>query len=314
MGTVVISVDAALGWSSIDRQTPRTERAEGARSGWRTLLDAFDEYELPATWAVVGHLLLDDCDGVHEHHPLAPGRFEHERETWSDRPALRFARNLIEETLDAPVDHELGFLPFSNVEFGHDDVDIDLARAECAGFFEALPSSLPAPRTAAFPANDVGHRDVLAEWGFECYRGRVPGRATGVPLARSARRLANATVSGPPIVQPSIDEHGLVAVPTSLDCGDVWTADRLCGRTIGDPALAAVRRGLDRAAASEDGVFHVRLRPGAAVDDREVARIESLCTAVADRCEAGDVDVATVGEVAERARSDPASTWSHPTT
>jgi len=75
MGTVVISVDAALGWSSIDRQTPRTRRADAARSGWRTLLDAFDEHELPATWAVVGHLLLDDCDGVHEHHPLAPARF-----------------------------------------------------------------------------------------------------------------------------------------------------------------------------------------------------------------------------------------------
>lgn len=315
MGTVVISVDAALGWSCIDGQTPPSERLDAARSGWRWLLDRFDDHGLPATWAVVGHLLLDDCDGVHEHHPLAPNRFARERDDWAERRDRRFARNLIEETVDAPAGHELAFLPFSHVEFGHDEVTPALARAECVGFFDALPDSLPSPRTAAFPSNDVGHRDVLAEWGFDSYRGPVPGRATGVPIARSARRLANATVAGPPIVRPAVDAYGLVEVPTSLDCSGFGGAtERLCSGTIADPVVAAVERGLERVAGTNDGVFHCRLRPSDLVDDRDEARVAEICEAIGGRRDADDVDVATVGAVAERARSEPPSRWAHPTT
>ncbi|AGN02214.1 Polysaccharide deacetylase [Salinarchaeum sp. Harcht-Bsk1] len=315
MGTVVISVDAALGWSCIDRQSPPVERVEAARSGWRTLLDRFDDHDLPATWGVVGHLLLEHCDGVHEHHPLSPGWFDREREAWEDCPELRFAPNLVEETVDAPAGHEFAFMPFSHVEFGHDEVSSDLARAECVGFFDALPDDLPSPRTATFPCNAVGHRAVLAEWGFECYRGRIPGRATQLPIARSARRLANATVAGPPIVRPTVDEYGLVALPTSLDCSAAQSAaGRLYSRAITDPTLAAVHRGLERVAASDDGVFHCRLRPIDVIDDRDESRLESFCRAVADYRDDEGVDVATVGTVAERARSAPPSRWSHPMT
>ncbi|GAB3679329.1 hypothetical protein GCM10028857_00510 [Salinarchaeum chitinilyticum] len=318
MGTVVISVDAALGWNCIDGQPPATDRVEAARSGWRTTLARFERHDFPATWGVAGHLLLEDCDGVHEHHPLAPGRFACEREGWAERPELRFAPDLVAETVDAAPGHELAFLPFSGVEFGDDAVSLDLARAECVGFFDALSSSpsasLPVPRTAAFLGTDVGHRGVLAEWGFECYRRAVPGRSSSFSLPRSARRLANATIAGPPIVRPTIDEYGLVGLPTSLDLARLdGAAGWLSGRTIADPAIAAVNRGLARVADTEDGVFHVRLRPVDVVDDHGEARLEAICTAIADRRQDG-VDVATVGAVAERARSEPPSTWSYPTT
>jgi hypothetical protein len=315
MATVVVSVDAALGWRCIDRRSPPIERVQAARAGWRTMLDRFDEYDLSATWGVVGHLLLEDCDGVHEHHPLAPAWFEREREAWADRRELRFARNLVAETAEAPADHELAFMPFSHVEFGHDEVTTDLARAECVGFFDALPDDLPSPRTAAFPRNVVGHRDVLAEWGFECYRGRIPGRATDLPVARAARRLANATITGPPIVRPTVDEYGLVALPTSLDCsGAESAAGRLYDRAIDDPTCAAVRRGLERVADSEDGVFHCRLRPIDVVDDRDESRLDAICRAIAEYRDESGVAVETVGAVADRARSAPPSRWSHPTT
>jgi len=313
MGTVVISVDAALGWNCTDGQPPSVERAAAARWGWRRILELFESYEISATWAVVGHLLLEDCDGVHEHHPLAPARFAREREAWAERPELRHARELVEATVDSPADHELAFLPFSGVEFGHDDVSLDLARAECVGFFDALPDSLPAPRTAAFPGNAVGHRGVLAEWGFEYYRCAVPDASSSFPLANSARRLANATISGPPIVRPAIDEYGLVGVPTSVDFARFdGTAGWLSGRAIADPAIATIERGLDRVADS-GGVLHVRLRPADVVDERDAARIREMCAAI-DRAREAGVEVATVEAVAERARSEPPSTWSYPTT
>ena len=44
------------------------------------------------------------------------------------------------------------------------------------------------------------------------------------------------------------------------------------------------------------------------------ARVEALCRAIQERRGEDGIDVATVGDVAERARSAPPSRWSHPTT
>jgi peptidoglycan/xylan/chitin deacetylase (PgdA/CDA1 family) len=56
----VISVDAELGWGFHDIDPP-TSRVEAARTGWKRLAGLFNEYDVPATWAVVGR----QCDEQH---------------------------------------------------------------------------------------------------------------------------------------------------------------------------------------------------------------------------------------------------------
>lgn len=305
MHTVVLSIDAELGWGFHDQSDPPEERIESSRDGWRTLLRLLDEFDVPATWGVVGHLLLDDCQGVHESHPLGPNWFDHEREEWADRPDLRFGRDLVEATLRADAGHELGFQTFSHVELGHESVAPELARAECAAFFDALDAAeelgaasgeSPSTVSVCFPRNQIGHRDVLAEWGFECYRGEpVHDRSDGIGAA--ARTLAQATVSAPPLVEPTVDDYGLVEVPPSLELFGLDDRTRdVFERLRTDPMELAARRGIDRAA-SEDGVFHLWLRANDLVDERDVRRVRRVLSHLDER-RGDDLEVATLGEVA----------------
>lgn len=306
MGHVVISVDAELGWGFHDLEEPPTDRIEAARPGWRTLLDLFDEFEVPATWGVVGHLLLEDCDGAHVSHPLAPNWFRCERDRWVARPELRYGRDLIEATVGASPDHEVGFQTFSHVELGDDAVRPALARAECTAFFDAVPDDLPSVRSVVFPGNEIGHRDVLAEWGLSCYRG-VPddgdGDAGGSLLPR---QLAAAAVSTPPTAHPAVDEFGLVNVPASMRlAGTGGTANRLYERAIGDPVVRGATRGVD-AVVGTDEVFHAWLHPHDLLTDRDVRRVREVLAHVEKRRGDG-LEVSTMGSVADEIRPTPAS-------
>lgn len=306
MGTVVVSVDAELGWGFHDQEEAPTERIEAARPGWRTLLECLDAYDVPATWGVVGHLFLEDCDGAHVGHPLAPNWFRCERERWVGRPDLRYARDLVDATVAADVDHEIGFQTFSHVELGDEAVTPELARAECAAFFDAVPGDLPAVRSVVFPRNDVGYRDVLAEWGLACYRGHPPEAALADRGRTLRERIASAAIPTPPVASPSLDEFGLVNVPASMHLADAGDAgSSLYERAIGDPVVRAARRGIDRAAGDE-GVFHAWLQPGDLVDERDVERVREVLAYLDERRGDG-LRVATMGEVADAVRPTPAA-------
>ncbi|WP_418280303.1 polysaccharide deacetylase family protein [Halorubrum sp. DTA98] len=306
MGTVVLSIDAELGWGHHDLTSPPAARLESGRDGWATLLELLDTYRIPATWAVVGHLFLEECDRAHATHPIADEWFERERTEWDERPDLRFAPDLVRAIHDADVDHDIGCHTFSHVDFGNDATTPEIARAELVASLEAAgSSSVPAAMTSVvFPHNNVGHRDVLAEWGFTCYRGVGPN---GEPTS-ALRTIGNATVGTPPLVEPTVDEFGLVNVPASIHLyGLSGPARRVCERLWEDPILAVVRRGID-AATKGDGVFHVWLRPNDLMTDADVERLQTVLAYVARRRELSGLDVRTMRDVSQRtvSRTRPA--------
>lgn len=303
MGTFVLSIDAELGWGFQDATSPPTDRLDSGRIGWATLLDLLDTYDVPATWAVVGHLFLSNCDRVHAAHPAGVEWFERERGEWSDRPDLRFAPDLISEIADANADHEIGCHSFTHVDFGDDATTTEMARAELvASLGAASASSVPAAMSSVvFPHDSVGHRDVLAEWGFTCYRGPAPDSERFAPPL--LRRLGDATVGPPPIVEPTIDEFGLVNVPASLHLfGLDGPARRICERVVGDPVVAAVRRGIE-AVTEGDGVFHVWLRPNDLMTDEDVERLRTVLAHVAHCRDLAGLEVRTMREVSRRVES-----------
>lgn len=293
-GTVVLSVDAELGWGHVDVPDPPRERVEYARTGWLRLLDLLDEYRLPATWAVVGHLFLDDCDGTHAGHPAPVGWFEREVGAWADRPDLRFGQGLIERVETARADHELACHGFSHVPFWHPEMTPELARAEFAASREAAGRSFD---SLVYPRNMVGYRDVAAEAGFTCYRGptpRVPGTRDG-RLAKLGRVLAGS----PPIVRPHVDEHGLVNVPGSLPLFSFeGPAAALLERVVEDPIVRLARAGVTEAART-GGVFHAWLHPNNLYADRHARRLHAVFEAIAEARDDGRVTVEPMGAVAD---------------
>lgn len=296
-GTVVVSVDAELGWGHHDFESPPDERVEYARTGWLRLLELFDDYDLPATWAIVGHLFLEDCDGEHDDHPAPRGWFERERDDWADRPDLRFGPELVERVASADADHEVAGHSFSHVLFGATETTRTVARAELDATERAAGRSLD---TFVFPRNWVGHRDVLADAGYICYRGTRPnGVHTGI--RGLPRKLARATGrTTPPLVDPVVDEYGLVNVPSSLYLFGFEGASRAAVEaTRGDPVVRAARNGAD-AAARTGRTLHLWLHPNNLRNDRHARRLRRVFEYVARRRNEGDVSVEPMGSVAAR--------------
>jgi hypothetical protein len=275
---------------------------EDAREGWKFLIDVLDTFEIPATWAIAGHLLLSECDRRHRSHPLGPSWFARERTTLADRPDLRFAGGLVDAIRESDPDHEIGCHGFSNVELGHPDTTAATARAELAEACRAAQARGIDLSSFVFPHNSVGHRGELAAAGFTCYRGVIPNRSG------HHRKLLDAMVgsSSPRLVAPAIDEWGLVDVPASLHLFQFDGLTRaLLEPAFGDPVVDHVEQGLDELAES-DRIFPLWLGPSSIQTERDRRRLRTVCSSIAE-CR-DTVDVATMGTVASRVTA----TQAHP--
>lgn len=302
MGSVVLSLDAEIGWGFHHTSRP-AGFFRNTRENWTYLRKLFDSYDVPATWATVGHLFLDSCEDRHRNHPAG------ERcctESVGDLPAeeIWFAPDLIDEIAGAEADHEIAGHGFTHVHFEHEASSPEMAREEierCAGAATDRGYDLS---SFVFPVNVVAHRGMLADNGFDCYRGVNPIESESLPV-RKGRKVASSIAGrpAPPIVEPAIDDHGLVDVPASLYLFNFEGAyRRLVSLTGEDPIVRQAKAGIDRVAGS-DGVFHMWLHPH---NLRLPAHYERLRTIVeyVDRRRADGVRVETMGDVADRVRRE----------
>jgi len=304
MGTVVISFHPPLCWGF--PHSPATHRPPELlpppRSAWERLAATLCDFELPATWAVVGHLFERECTGAHVGHPSPSGWFAHERGDDPMPEQYRFAPELIADLAESDLDHDIGTHTYSHVVFDADYASDSLARSECDRAIEAAEAAGVAMDSVVFPRNRVGHREVLAEAGFRCYRGPEPETSAAGSYSAPFRKLARATVvrDPPPIVEPSVDEYGLVNIPPSLHLFDFdGPVRRLLAATVGDPVVRQARLGVDAAAAG-DGVCHLWLRPNDLTTEADVARFRAVCGHI-DSVRAGtDLTVETMRSVADR--------------
>ncbi len=299
MGSIVFSVDAELGWGFHDQDDPPVGRVDAGRTGWRRLLDAFETHDVAATWAVVGHLLLEECDGVHADHPSADDWFARERAEWRSRPDLRFGVDLVEAVVEADTGHEIGCHSFSHALFDDSRVSRQIARSELEAAIEVAQPYGIEYESFVFPRNEVGYRDLLAETGFSCYRGEMNAPKSG-PRRMAEKLLSTADPGRIDLVEPTVDEYGLVNVPASLFLFGFEGLPRTAIETFGaDPIVRQATNAIDRAA-RHDGVFHAWLHPNNIRTERDVRRIRSIIEYAASKRDTTDLKIETMAEVAER--------------
>lgn len=297
MGSVVISVDAELGWGFHDLPTPPRNRLEYARWGWQRLSELCEQYDVPATWAVVGHLLLSECDRTHEDHPTESDWFRREREDWRLRPDLRFGSELVEPLQRSSVGHEIGCHSFSHVVF-NGGVDETIIRAELAAALEAGDRFGIEYDSFVFPRNVVGYRDLLAEYGFTVYRGAdSPQNGFRRQLSKVGTTLDPERVS---LVEPRIDEYGLVNLPPSLFLyGFQGRVSRANNALWVDPIVRQARGAIDHAI-EEDGIVHLWLHPNNLMTEQDVDRLRAIFEHI-DRRRSDGLTVDTMAEIASEA-------------
>jgi len=298
MGSVVLSLDAELAWGFHDADSLPEDRIAAARESWLDLLDLFDEFGVPATWAVVGHLLLETCDGEHADHPTPDGWFDRDPGTSASRDEEWYGPDLVEAIEDAKADHEIGSHTFSHVEFGHTTREV--ASAEMREAVEVAERGGRSVDSVVFPRNYVGHRDVLAAYGVKCYRGVKPRRwYDRGPLGSAAKLVGWPTGAiSPTLVQPEEDEYGLINIPASLYLfGFEGRARTAAERVTDDPVVRMAKRGIDRAA-TEGGVFHLWLHPNNLTDQRDFDRMRAVVEYAARARDESGLDIETMGSIA----------------
>lgn len=305
-GTLVFSVDAELRWGAHDLyplSESQQRRYRNSRESWMELVRLFDAYGVPATWAVVGHLLTDDS-AYRDGYPYDEGWFERADQGLVSEPDQWLGPGLIEAVRDASVDNEIGSHSFSHALFS--EISEDVAVAECELARNVTAEHGLEPRSFVFPRNRIGHRVVLADYGFDCYRGFRPETGRSVPGLRGLKLLLGGVtgVVAPPTVRPSVDDVGLVDIPASIFLGGFrglpW--DQLA--TLGaDPAVRLTKRGIDRAC-DRGELFHMWLHPHDLTADRYVTRVRDILDYVAIKKARGEARIRTMGEVATRVRNE----------
>jgi peptidoglycan/xylan/chitin deacetylase (PgdA/CDA1 family) len=289
-GAFTVSIDFELIWGTLDlfgpdgfKEACRIEREVVVQR----LLDLFEEYEVSATWCVLGHLFLDRC---HPHngtkHPeIVPPRHAWVREPWfahdpctdEARSPEFYGRTLVEKIRACRVPQELACHSFSHVIFGDPGCSEATAETEVDACVRVAREMGIELKSFAFPRNRVGHLPVLVRHGFRSYRG--PGErwyesedATGV-LGRLAHLWDVVRAALPPTVVPERDPSGLWNIPGSMIYFPMHGIRRLV------PVSRRVKRavkGLDEAART-GRIFHLWFHP-TNLSDRTEAMFAGLRT------------------------------------
>lgn len=203
--SVTLSLELELGWGQHDKggsdicSPDRSAEEEYLEK----LLDACDRYELPITFDVVGHLLLESCDGSHSG-PHEDGWFDADPGTDAETNPLFYWPDLPHLITERDVNHELATHTFSHVLC--DEIDDQTLTWELERCIEAHEEAgLSRPETIVTPRHrpvsydvlkkaDIGGIRALKEQPHESTFGRYKQRATfwtldrGHPAYEPARR------------------------------------------------------------------------------------------------------------------------------
>src|SRR5262249_26015979 len=155
-------------------------------------------------------------------------------------------------------------------------------------------------RSFAFPRNQVGHLDVLREYGFTCYRGPGPHWYEKPYLPKPVKRLAHLwdvlTAAQPPTVLPERTAEGLWNIPGSM------IYFRMNGLRRFIPLSPRVKRAIKglEAAVRQKRIFHLWFHPTNLVMETETmfAGLRAILDHACALRERGELAILPMAELA----------------
>jgi len=223
-GGMVISADFELGWAWRYSKTNRypDKMAAQARLNFPKIIALLDKYNIPITFATVGHLFLESCkNGDHDWMERIPHFDDHWRFTegdWFDcdpythweKAKHWYAPDLVKMIQEAKVGHEISTHTYTHIDFSDKNCPPQVAEDELKACIEAMKPYGVRPESIVFPGGTFGNTKVLKKLKFKIYR-----KNTSTDLA-----------------YPYFDELGLIVTPTSVGFSRQhnWTSDYYVNR------------------------------------------------------------------------------------
>jgi peptidoglycan/xylan/chitin deacetylase (PgdA/CDA1 family) len=307
-GLFVLSLDTEIAWGTYGARNLEARRSsfERYREYFPQLMTLLDEYRVPTTFAIVGHLFLDHCEG----HPDMP----HAADRWTDDAAgasrdpcnatenspWYFGSDIVAQIEAAAVQHEFGTHTFTHVIATHPTVTAAVWDAElerCAALHAEHGHSMQA---IVYPQNQIAYLNALAAHGITTYRGSE--RRWYSTLSKSAQRpfhlldrvmgFAAPTYAFDGLLEPS----GLVNLPSSqflMPYGGVRALIPTASR------VRQARRGIARAA-GESELYHLWFHPFNLGSGKHMfVALERILAYAAEQRERGRLRMMTMGDAAQ---------------
>ncbi len=312
--TFVLSLDVELAWGVHDRIDPATVPFEQVEEIIAALLELFDRHEVPVTWALVGHLLLDGCDRgagglAHPEMPRPRHRwlegdwYRHDPCGPADRHPAWYQPRLAQLILAAAVPHDIGCHGFSHVIIGDAGCDAETARAEMQAAAAAVESATGVrPTSFVFPRNSIGHLSTLRDARFRIYRELDRSWMERAPVPEAVRKLLRILDLFLPIVPPAVEPSevlpGLWSVPGSMLLTRAEGFRRLIPAALrSNKAIGGIERAI-----RTGRIFHLWFHPWNLLDRGEIVlkALDAILKHAARRAEEGKLRLATMADLIPR--------------
>ena len=243
-GAFCISIDLELAWGYWDQMGSETLRECQLleRPITKRLIQLFDRYDIPATWAIVGHLLK-----------LPANEKLPSKAAW-------YAPDIIDQISKMQVPQEIGSHSFGHIYY--QDADAEIVSADLAAAKKIHEKYNLEFTSFVFPRDLVGHTDLLKQYGILVYRSIDMGWHSGTRrISSSIYRILNLLdklIPIPPtVILPVLHKNGIVELPCSM-----LLIGRNGLRRLIHPKMLEVKAkfGL-KAAVSKKALFHLRFHP-----------------------------------------------------
>lgn len=312
-GIFILSLDFELIWGTADLGLEHFRNAcvIERQVVIDRLLQLFEEFDISATWAILGHLFLDKCEpqnGI-KHPEIVRPNFDWIKEDWfahdpggtENEKSIHLGKSLVEKIRNCSVHQEIGSHSFSHIVFGDEDCSRETAETEITESIRVAEEQGINLKSFVFPRNEIGHLDLLKKFGFDCYRGVEPNwyenRSVSEKLRRGLRLFDVIRAATPPTILPQKDDTGMWNIAGSA----MYFPMHGFRRHI--PVSTRVKRAVKgiNAAVAKKEIFHFWFHPTNMVDEMEKMfdGLRQILEYVAKLRDQGKLDVLTMGEVVD---------------
>lgn len=221
-GIFMLSLDTELAWGTRGRKE-LLEDYQNTRQVIDEILKLCEKYSIKATWALVGHLFLDECHAKNSTvHEEIERPYKNTNQDWfSIDPAARLEKNpiwygkdILTKIQNCSVAQEIGSHSFSHPFVDDPDMNENWYESELRECQRLAKEEGIELHSYVFPRNIVGFLPLLKKYSFSCFRGTDVNwyqKFSGI-LKKIAHVFDNYFLITPSVVFPT-KESGLINIP-----------------------------------------------------------------------------------------------------
>jgi hypothetical protein len=295
-GYFIFSLDTELGTGYFDKDEDRktifSPDGSRERASISRILEMMEEYQIIATWAVVGHIFYERCEEC-EICPILEwkGKYKSFDEAYQTNHPLWYGSDVVDMLLNQKIKHEIAFHGYTHETFN--TMSREKAEVEIQEFIRVASRKGVIAKSIVFPRNKVGHLDLFKKYGFLCYRGEeslpliTRNKYIVGKVAKSLDHILG--ISTPPIyeLKDFVDENMVNLIATQHLFGFNRKTDLLLD-SWGVPNLRIRRitRAIKKAALQEK-VAHIWAHPWEFRTEGDFSKLRCIFESVAEEVTAG---------------------------